>query len=408
MYLTRREERILDGSEGYARQVAMKILVALGDLFGADRLIPIQWAHVAGVSYKNLGDASVEFLERLAGEGVKAQAFSTLNPCALDLERWGHMPLSRERYESQLRIIHLYSRMGIKPTLTCTPYYLAPVRRGAHLAWAESSAISYANSVLGARTNREGGPSALASALIGRTPRYGYHLDENRRGDLLVKVQTPLKSVADYGALGFLVGERARMSVPVFQGIRACSRDCLKALGASMAASGAVALYHIAGVTPECPSEDVEAGLWRDGKPRDTISIGEEELQEAYLRLTTSSGGLPDLAFVGCPHCSIQELRWIARRLEGRRIKGGMRFWVCTSRWVKNLANKEGLISRLEASGVEVYCDTCVVVTWLKDVGVDSIITNSAKAAYYVPQLCGVEVEYAGLTEIISRATAPR
>jgi len=404
MYITKEEERVLEGEDDYASQVAMKILVALGDLFEADRLIPIKSAHIAGVSHKTLGDA-VDFLEKLHDEGAKARVYSSLNPCGLDLEKWARMPVSRSLYEAQLRIIKLYSSMGVDPTLTCTPYYLKEIRKGTHLAWAESSAISYANSLLGARTNREGGPSALAAALIGKTPRYGFHLDENRKGDYLVDVRVPLKSAADYGALGLLVGQNAKMRVPVFTGLRKVKRDLLKSLGASMAASGAVSLYHVMGVTPEWASRNKKGGMWREGKPEEVTVIEKGQLRDAYSSLTTSSINIPDLAFIGCPHCSLSEIEQVAQLAEGRKLKRDVRFWVCTSRQVKSLAEKRGLITKLEAKGIEVYCDTCIIVTWLKEAGIDSIITNSGKTAYYAPQLCNVEVVFDDLTKIVRKVT---
>jgi len=404
MYLTKEEEQILEGEDGYASQVAMKILVALGDLFKADRLIPIESAHVSGVSHKTLGDA-IDFLEKLQKEGAKARVYSSLNPCGLDLEKWAEMPVSQSLYEAQLRIINLYSSMGIDPTLTCTPYYLKKIRRGTHLAWAESSAISYANSLLGARTNREGGPSALAAALIGKTPRYGLHLNENRKGDYLVDVHASLKSSADYGALGFLVGQNAKMRVPVFDGLRKCKRDWLKSLGASMAASGATSLYHVMGVTPEWPSESSSRDMWREGEPDEVTAIDQRQLGDAYSSLTTSPIDVPDLAFIGCPHCSISEIEQVAQLTEDRKLKGDVRFWVCTSRQVKSLAEKRGIIKKLEAKGIEVYCDTCIIVTWLKEAGINSIITNSGKAAYYAPQLCNVEVVFDDLTDIVRKVT---
>ncbi|MEM2935796.1 MAG: aconitase X catalytic domain-containing protein, partial [Candidatus Bathyarchaeia archaeon] len=360
----------------------------------------------SGVSYKTLGEA-VDFLEKLRKEGAKTRVYSSLNPCGLDLEKWAEMPVAKSLYEAQLRIIDLYSAMGLDPTLTCTPYYLKDVQGSTHLAWSESSAISYANSLLGARTNREGGPSALAAALVGKTPRYGLHLDENRKGDYLVDVQAPLLGGAsDYGALGVLVGRSVKMRVPVFSGLKEGPRDWLKSLGAAMAASGAVALYHIIGVTPEWPLKSGSGGqLWREGKPEETVKVDGRQLEDAYSNLTTSPIDVPDLAFVGCPHCSISEMEEVARLIEGKKVKGGRRFWLCTSRHVKALAEKGGLITRLEAAGVEVYCDTCIIVTWLKEAGVDSIITNSGKAAYYAPQFCNVDVVFDRLPEIVRKVT---
>lgn len=405
MYLTKEEEGVLEGECGYASQVAMRMLVALGDLFGADALIPIESTHVAGVSYKTMGDAPIDFLEELQEEGAKARVYSTLNPCGLDLKNWAKMPVSKSLYEAQLRIINLYSSMGIDPTLTCTPYYIRNIRGGAHLAWSESSAISYANSLLGARTNREGGPSALAAALIGKTPCYGFHLDENRKGSYLVDVRASLKCAADYGALGVLVGQTAKMRVPVFSGLRKCRRNWLKSLGAGMAASGAVSLYHVIGITPEWPLRSEAKDVWHGGKPEEVAIVDQRQLSNAYSGLTTSPVDAPDLAFIGCPHCSVSEIEQVTRLMEGRKVRKGVRFWLCTSRHVKSLAEKRGLITRLEAAGVEVYCDTCIIVTWLKEAGIDSIITNSGKAAYYAPSFCKVEVVFDKLTEIVRKVT---
>jgi len=404
VYLTREEERLLEGEGGYAGRVAMRILAALGDVYGADRLIPARSAHVAGVSHRTLGGA-VDFLERLRGEGARVRVYASLNPCGLDLERWAEMPVSPDLHEAQLRIVDLYSAMGIDPTLTCTPYYLRRVPRGAHLAWAESSAISYANSVLGARTNREGAPSALAAALTGKTPRYGLHLDANRRGTIRVDVHAPLGCAADYGALGALVGRAAGAGVPVFRGLSGPRREWLKSMGAAMAATGAVSLCHVEGVTPEWPARGEAEGMWREGKPAEVVTVDEEGLRAAFEGLTTEAADSPDLAFVGCPHCSLSEIREVAGLVEGRRVRGGSRFWLCTSRRVKAEADRAGLTARLEGAGVEVFCDTCIIVTWLREAGIDSVATDSAKAAHYAPELCKVQVEFNRLREIVRKVT---
>ena len=404
MYLTKEEEAILEGEDGHASQCAMSILVALGDLFGADKLIPIKSAHIAGVSYKTLGDAPIDFLEKFKEERAKAQVYSTLNPCGLDIKNWTKMPVSKSFYKAQLRIINLYASLGIESTLTCTPYYLRKIRKGAHIAWSESSAISYANSVLGARTNREGGPSSLAAALIGKTPYCGLHLDENRKGNHLVDVRTSLKCSADYSAVGVMVGQATKIKVPVFSGLEECRRNWLKSLGAGMAASGAVSLFHVKGVTPEWPlREDID--VWHEGRPEEITIIDKRQLNKAYSSLTTSFIDLPDLAFIGCPHCSVKEIEQITRMIKNRKVKRGVRLWLCTSRHVKSLAEKIGLIRRLEAAGVEVYCDTCIIVTWLKEAGIDSIITNSGKAAYYAPSFNKVEVVFDKLEDIIKKVT---
>ncbi|WP_457741713.1 aconitase X, partial [Thermococcus sp.] len=192
MFLTKEEELILSGEYGYALQKAMEILVALGEVYGAERLIPIKSAQIAGVSYKNLGEAGLEFLRDFVKAGAKVSVYTTLNPAGIGNE---------EFMEKQKEVLELYRMMGIEVTSTCTPYYGANLPKfGDHLAWSESSAVSFANSIIGARTNREGGPSSLASAIVGKTPEYGLHLDENRKATVKVKVEAKVKSFVDYSA----------------------------------------------------------------------------------------------------------------------------------------------------------------------------------------------------------------
>jgi len=204
--LTKEEERILDGEHGWASQICMKILVKLGELFDATKLIPINSAHVSGVSYKTLGDASVEFLDALANAGGKAKVKATLNPQSFDME-YLRKRLGESLWLKQLNVIRHFEKMGFQQSFTCTPYYLETPRQGSHLAWAESSAVVYANSVLKAWTNREGGPSALAAAIIGKTPDHGVHKPENRRPTVLVKLETRLRSEIEFGALGIFLGK---------------------------------------------------------------------------------------------------------------------------------------------------------------------------------------------------------
>jgi len=386
MHLTREEEKMLDGEYGWANQVSMKILVRLGQLFGANRLIPVQSAHLSGVSYKHMGDASIDFLKALVGGGGKAQTPSTLNPSSFDptylTERY-----HRERLQKQSRIIDLYTRMGINPTLTCTPYYLQKPKRGRHLAWAESSAVIYTNSVLGAWTNREGSPSALAAALIGKTPDYGVHQAANRQPNVLVKVETSLKNEAEYGALGIHLGKVLKDKIPVFKGFRNLMDEDLKQLGAGMASSGMTALFH-----QKAPSEKEKL---------ETMSIETKDIKEAASSLCTTSE-TPDLVFIGCPHCSLKEVKSVASLLEGKKVRKDVELWVCTSRHVKERA--ESYVAIIEHAGGHVLCDTCVLVTWIKDLGVHMLMTNSAKTAFYAPTLNEVDVTLAPMDECVKAA----
>lgn len=385
MHLTKEEEKILDGEYGWAYETSMKILVRLGDLFGAAKLIPIKSAHISGVSYKTVGE-SIDFLDALARAGGKAQVPSTLNPSSFDPEYLvGKVP--RECREGQLRIINLYKEMRIEPTLTCTPYYIGKPGRGWHLAWSESSAVMYANSVLGVWTNREGGPSALAAALIGKTPNHGMHQAENRQPDILVRVESMPANETEFGTLGIHVGKFLKEKIPLFTGLSNYTKEYLKQLGAGMATTGMTSMFYY-----REPSQrrDFEA-----------ISVEARDIENTIENLSTTSEA-PDLIFIGCPHCSLGEIHSIAEALEGRKVKAGTELWVCTSKHVKGKA--KSYVNTIEKSGGHVLCDTCPIVAWIKNLGIETVMTNSAKAAYYAPSYSEVGVTLAPLRQCIDAA----
>ena len=249
MYLDPEDERILAGEQGETKAKMLELLVALGKVFGAERLVPIRSAQVSGASYKTIGEYGLQWLSSL---DAKAVVPAVLNPIGMPRERWQEMGVNEDFAKKQQAVVAAYERLGIGLECTCTPYYLRETLYGDHLAWSESSAVSYANSVIGARTNREGGPGALAAALIGKTPCYGLHLMENRKPQVIVRVQADTRdwSIAHYGALGYHTGKLVGNRIPFFSGLNPDS-DRLKALGAAMAATGAVALYHVEGITPE-------------------------------------------------------------------------------------------------------------------------------------------------------------
>jgi predicted aconitase len=383
MYLTREQERMLEGEEGEVVERMFRLLVRLGELYGADRMIPVSSCQVSGVSYKSVGDPGLEFLEDLAGKGARVRVRTTLNPAGLDREGWREMGFPEDFAERQFRILEAFGRLGAELTATCTPYLAGLVpSRGEHLAWSESSAVSFSNSVLGARTNREGGPSALAAAICGLTPRYGLHLEENRTPTLVVEVEGELRGPSDFSALGYWVGKEAGGGIPYFRGIREAGADELKALGAAMAASGAVALFHVEGITPEADPEKTR-GLER-------VGAGREEIGRSYEILTT--GEEPDLVVLGCPHASLQELSRAVALLRGRKVRKPL--WICTSRRVKEEASRSGLGGEVEGAGGRIVADTCAVVSPLERMGFGTVGVDSAKAAHYLPGLCGVGVVF--------------
>lgn len=382
MYLTPEEEKIFNGERGATYQKAIEILAALGDIYDADRLIPIKSAQIAGVSYKTIGDAGLEWISDLKG---KVAVPSILNPAGMDLECWREMGISEEFAKKQKEIIKAYKALGVKIECSCTPYniYDNIASLGDHIAWSESSAISYANSVIGARTNREGGPGALSAALIGKTANYGFHLDENRKPDILIQVDAELHD-SDYGALGFIAGEMVGDKVPFFRLKSRPSKDELKSLGAAMAASGAVALYHVESVTPEAGKYDA---------PKEKITIEQGQIKDVYV------SGEPDLIAFGCPHSSPDELARLARLLDGKKVKKEV--WVYTSRAIKD--RHPELVARIERSGAKVFCDTCMVVSPASE-RFKCMMVNSGKAHKYVPNLCGVKSIMATTEKCIEEA----
>jgi predicted aconitase len=385
LYLTKEEERIFSGGAGWANQVCMRILVRLGDLYGASKLIPISSAHVSGVSYKTLGDAPVEFLKALANDGTKARARATLNPQSFD-QKYMNRKLPENLLTKQRDILDLFDKMGFKPSLTCTPYYLEPPKHGSHLAWAESSAVVYANSVLGAHTNREGGPSALAAAIIGKTPDHGMHKAENRQPSIHVKVGTQLKNETEFGALGLTLGRVLKDKIPVIQGLQNASEKGLKQLSAALSTTGMTNMFYRETAKTET-----------NGLEKITVDCG--GIKNTLESLTTTSTLKPDLVFVGCPHCSLDEVKEIARFVDGRKVKKETEFWVCTSRCVKKKARN--YVSKIESCGGHVLIDMCTVVSWTEQFGIKSIMTNSAKTAHYAPTLNKAETILAPLEECL-------
>jgi len=386
MYLSREEELIYQGHRGESLRRAMEILVALGDIFDAHRLIPVKSVQIAGVSFKNIGEAGLEWISDLKGKVIVP---SILNPAGMDLSRWKDMGIDKDFAHKQEATIDAYRRLGIIIDCTCTPYQINQkiARSGDHLAWSESSAVSYANSVIGARTNREGGPSALAASLIGKTPFYGYHLDQNRIPTHKIDVEADLKG-SDFGALGFLVGGMVKDGIPIFKLPGRPTPDELKSLGAAMAASGSVALYYVEEVTPTPPEEP--------GK-LEKISVERKKIDEVYER---HPGMDADIVALGCPHCSKAELDRIAELLEGKKVKKEL--WVCTAR--KIAEGCPDLVTRIEKSGAKVICDTCMVVSPASE-RYRKMMVNSGKALAYIPGLCGIEAGFGSTEECIETAT---
>jgi predicted aconitase len=396
MLLSQEEQEMLDGSQGRATQKAMQILVALGNIYGAERLVPILSVQVAGVSYDNLGDAGLQFLNELADGGGQVKVPTSLNPAGMDIENWRALGISADFAEKQLQVLSAFARMGVAPTCTCTPYLTGNLPTfGHHLAWSESSAVCYANSVLGARTNREGGPSALAAAFTGRTPEYGLHLPEARLPGVIFQVEAKLVGTADFGALGKLIGERIEASkkIPHIRGIKSASLEELKSLCASLATYGGTALFHMAGITPE--ANHCQQSL-------ETIHLTHHDLDTVIQTLSDASEEEVDFISLGCPHLSLPEIAHLASLLEGQKVHH--EFWITTARATRQMADHLGYTRTIEAAGAKFAADTCCVVAPIQG-RFKAMATDSAKACYYAYAKNRFKTKFLPFDEVVRLAT---
>jgi predicted aconitase len=397
MHLTPEQQAVLAGEGGRAAQKAMQILHTLGVIYGAERLTPVTSVQISGVSYDNLGEAGLHFLSEMADGGGQTRVLTTLNPAGMDVENWQAMGIPADFAQQQQRVLDAFARMGVITTCSCTPYLTGNVPHlGEHIAWAESSAVCYANSVLGARTNREGGPSALAAALTGWTPAYGLHLDANRQPTIAFHVHAACRETAEFGALGKRIGEMLEAAdcgrVPSITGIQEASLENLKSFCASIATYGGVALFHMQGITPE-------AALYP--APAQEIHISAAELADSLAAMTDADDGAADFVSLGCPHLSITEIAHLAALLKGKKVT--KTFWITTSRPTKQIADRAGYTQIIEASGAIFATDTCCVVAPIRG-RFHALVTDSAKACYYASSKNKMKTSIRSFDEVVAEA----
>ncbi len=360
----------------------------------AEEFIPVRSVHLSGISYATIGKAGLEFLREIHSSGVHFQTLTTTNPAGMDLERWRDMGVPGSFAEKQLEIVSLLTEMGAIPTLTCTPYLSGNLPLfGEHVCWGESSAVAFANSVLGARTNREGSVKGMVAAACGCIPLYGKHLERNRQPTLKVVLKCNLSGPMEFGLLGFLIGREFPDAVPLISGINKMKLSELKALSAGGAASGGIELFHVKGVTPE-------AQLYERYDTTSTLPVGKREILSLREDLSTFNSS-PDLLALGCPHFSAEELLEFMKMVQGKRAL--VRTWIFTSRTLLTAFRRSGHLRILKTAGVEVYADTCMVVCPLERMGFRKVATNSPKAAKYLRSMRGVDVMLVSLREITNK-----
>ena len=378
----------------------MRIVVRMAEILGARELVPITSSHIDGCLYH--GDGGVEFAERLVELGGSVAVPATLNVGALDLLHPGRVRGGDRRREMALRQMRAYQALGCKPTWTCAPYQAGHrPALGEHVAWGESNAVAFANSVLGARTNRYGDFMDICCALAGRAPRTGLHLDERRRATVVVDtggVDDGLKRRdVFYPVLGTWLGATVGDRVAVITGLPASvSEDRLKAMGAAAATSGAVGLFHVEGVTPEAP--DLETALGGRA-PESVLTVQPDALRAVRDTLSTVPAGRIDAVAVGSPHFSLGEFRQLEVLLPASPF--AVPFYVCTGRSEYRSLEEAGRLPRFEAAGIEIVVDTCVVVTPILPPEGGVLMTNSGKFAHYTPPNTGYGVVYGSLEDCV-------
>jgi len=377
MHLTREEERILKGELGEGTQKALELLVAIGDAYDAEKMIPISRAHAASSGQE--GD--LYFVEILANGGARCKVPTSTNP-VYDIPFF-HRLFEIPKFEAEVarRVMEAYKRVGAILSWSCIPYMAENIPLYSEsVAYSESSATPYVNSVIGARTNREAAQSALAAGVIGKTPKYGLHFKEDRKGTNLVKVEATLKDEFDYTLLGYYVGKRIGYGIPVLTGIsKQPNTEELINFCAMSNVPGAISMFYIPGFTVE--AQTVEEAF-QDDVPEDKITVTDSELKRVYEELQTTSDKI-DFVMLGCPHYTLKQVEEVARLLQGKKIHDGVSFWVCTSSTTKTLAERIGYVDVIERAGGHVVVDTCIdEPCWA--IYTDKVgMTDSPKCAYY-------------------------
>ena len=370
-----------------SRETMWSLIEALRDGSGARASIAIRSAHISGVSYYSIGAAGTEFLEDLAASGVRVRVRTTVNPGCADVHA-NPYGIDRGTMRNQRRIVESFRRIGAETTLSCTPYEGRRPPPGEHIAWAESSAVIYANSMFGARTNRESGISALAAAVTGKSPNYGMHVRGNRAPDVRVEVEVGDIDEAMAGALGYLLGTRFGSAIPFISGVRFREKYKMKGLLAAASTAGPMPLIHVDGITAEIE--------WARRRAPEKVErrIGMDEIEEVRERLSCDSGE-PDSILLGCPHLSIEEMELITGMIgDGKFDKPVFLF---TSREIGGLARELGYADVLERAGAAIVVDSCIMWGGLRALGLKRPATNSAKACFYLkntmslrPRLCNI------------------
>ena len=409
MMLTDRDQAMLDGEHGPAAGLAMSIVVRMAGVYGASGLMDITQAHIDSTIY--LGDATLEFAERLSSLGARVAVPTSLNVSGVDECGWQEWAVPPEWAAKAARQMLAYEKMGAVPMWTCAPYHtkMRPTF-GQQIAWGESNAIAFANSVIGARTERYPDLLDICCAITGRVPAVGLHLTENRAGQMLLRlVDVPPALQQDdqfFAVLGHLVGKLAEEAIPVIDGVVVPPpEDQLKAFAAAAASSGRVALFHMVGITPEAPTL---GAAFQGRAPQQTFEITAADLRAARSELTTADGSELDMVILGSPHFSVEEFTRLAPLVAGRRRHPRVKFLVTSGRFMKEQADRAGMLAPILEFGAQITLDTCILASPMLPPAIRTLMTNSAKYAYYAPSLLNTRVTFGSLADCVRSAIEGR
>jgi len=394
MRLNEEQKKILDGKKGRILQEAMRGLVKYGDGMDAEEFIPISSAHTAFSAMNIVALAFPPRGRKLTGEDIgrfsdeiavtRAKVKTTVNPGIIDRKKWRQMGADEATYNSVIRTVDIARKCGIMTTYSCIPQLTDNIPLfGEHYSWCESSSHPYINSFFGARTNRDCYELSLYSALLGITPNFGMHLNENRKGTDLVDIQCELENTSDWGALGFFLGEELGIGIPVFNNLKRPAVEEAIQLCASMNSSGAIPMFHIPRMTPEAPT--VEAAF-AGNEPRNTYIFDESAKRKVYQHLSYKPEGKVDMVFLGCPHETLYDLEEIARMLEGKHVARDTKLWVETTSSIRDAAEELGYAQIIEDSGAELFADGCLLIYYINTPAkwpkMDRMATDSPKNAF--------------------------
>ncbi len=399
MHLNNDEEKVLNGEYGLAEQEALKLLIKYGEALGAEKLIKVQSVHTAMAApeqFAKMLKDNYPLLNQIllcSKKQIKIgrlKVFTTTHVCNIEPRYYQEVfGVSEEVMQANRDIRSHYAKKGIIFTSSCTPYLVGNIPvKGNHIAWMESSAVVYANSVIGAMGNIEGIESTLAAAITGKIPYSGFHVSENRKAKVVFQIEATLKSQADFDALGYYIGEELEnmglsLDVPLLSGLNQelATQDNLKGMGAAMATSGAVQLYHIEGITPEACSGREQ--LLVDPKKPEKRTVKNEDIKVTYENLSTATNSKVDLIIMGCPHFSLNQIKNVALLLDGRRVSEDVLLWIFLPAGLKDLVMARGFGKTIEHAGGTLMIDTCPALTQFKPDHVKVVASNSAKQIHY-------------------------